>query len=74
VGTVVDISTRLPVDTQTVEPAPHARQYGYVFDCGRCNAPDQCFKLFATGEIKCADCGARMNNLQVTLKDPKHAA
>lgn len=74
-GSVVDINTRKEISNAVEpEPAPHARQSGRVFDCSRCHAKDQLFKIFATGEINCGDCGARMNNLQVTLKGTKDAA
>jgi ribosomal protein L37AE/L43A len=71
VGTVIDIRTKLPVPEfsvtvpQTQEDV--AQSKGAQWVCLRCNTEE--FKLYTDGMIKCADCGAHLNNITVNFKE-----
>lgn len=67
-GTVIDIRTKLPQK----QAQSTADQIGTVYECARCGARDQLFKLFTDGHVSCGDCGARMNNLQVNYTGDKN--
>lgn len=72
-GQVIDLTTRKLLATTPQAPSV-ATQQGTVYECSRCQAKEQLFKLLADGHVVCADCDARMSNLTTTFTGDQHVA
>lgn len=67
-GTVIDLKTKKPIDTNPPPKEPDAIQNGSYFYCTRCGGGKTSgglFKLASSGRVYCGDCDAQVNNLKV---------
>lgn len=63
-ATVTDIRTRRTTSTPEVKAAVPIENN--VYQCTRCNAKDQLFKLFIGGKVQCGDCNVTISNITVS--------
>lgn len=62
-ATVIDIRTRKTASMPEVKAVVPIENN--VYQCTRCNAKDQLFKLFIGGRVQCGDCSVTIDNLVV---------